>query len=67
MATSPASASARAMELGGTPSGRWVSNHTLRHSYTRHLLAHGRHINLVSRWLGHASIHPTLICLALVP
>ena len=27
----------------------------------------GRPINFVSRWLGHASIHPTLIYLELVP
>ena len=60
-------AAARAVELGVIPAGRRVSNHTLRHSYARHLLAHGRPINFVSRWLGHASIHPTLIYLELVP
>ena len=60
-------AAARAMELGAIPAGRRVSNHTLRHSYARHLLAHGRPINFVSRWLGHSSIHPTLIYLELVP
>ena len=60
-------AAARAMELGVIPTGRRVSNHTLRHSYARHLLAHGRPINFVSRWLGHSSIHPTLIYLELVP
>ena len=60
-------AAAKAMELGMIPSGRRVSNHTLRHSYARHLLAHGRPINFVSRWLGHASIQTTLIYLELVP
>ena len=60
-------AAARAMELGVIAPGRRVSNHTLRHSYARHLLLHGRPINFVSRWLGHASIHPTLIYLELVP
>ena len=55
------------MELGVIPPGCRVSNHTLRHSYARHLLAHGRPINFVSRWLGHSSIHPTLIYLELVP
>ena len=60
-------AAARAMELAVIPAGRRVSNHTLRHSYARHLLAHGRPINFVSRWLGHGSIHPTLIYLELVP
>ena len=60
-------AAAKAVELGVIPAGRRVSNHTLRHSYARHLLAHGRPINFVSRWLGHASIHPTLFYLELVP
>ena len=60
-------AARRAVELGVIPPARRVSNHTLRHSYARHLLAHGRPINYVSRWLGHASIHPTLIYLELVP
>ena len=60
-------AAAKARELGVIPAGRRVSNHTLRHSYARHLLLHGRPINFVSRWLGHASIHPTLIYLELVP
>ena len=60
-------AARRAGELGVIPAGRRVSNHTLRHSYARHLLAHGRPINFVSRWLGHSSIHPTLIYLELVP
>ena len=60
-------AAARAMELGVIPPGRRVSSHMLRHSYARHLLAHGRPINFVSRWLGHALIHPTLIYLELVP
>ena len=60
-------AAARTVELRVIPPGRRVSNHTLRHSYARHLQAHGRPINFVSRWLGHASIHPTLIYPELVP
>ena len=60
-------AAARAVELGVIAPGRRVSNHTLRHSYARHLLAHGRPINFVSRWLGHSSIQTTLIYLELVP
>ena len=60
-------AAARAMELGVIPPGRRSSNHTLRHSYARYLLAHGRPINFVSRWLGHASIHPPLIYQEPVP
>lgn len=55
------------MELGVIPPGRRFSNHTLWHSYARHLLAHGRPINFASRWLGHSPIHPTLINLELVP
>ena len=60
-------ASARAEELGSIPSGRRIPNHTLRHSYARHLLVHGRPINYVSRWMGHSSIQTTLIYLELVP
>ena len=60
-------AAVRAVDLGVIAPGRRVSNHILRHSYARHLLAHGRPINFVSRWLGHSSIHPTLIYLELVP
>ena len=60
-------AASRVMELGLIPAGRKVSNHTLRHSYARHLLVSGIPINFLSRWLGHASIHPTLVYLELVP
>ena len=60
-------AAARAEELGVIPPGRHISNHTLRHSYARHLLVHGIPINYLSRWLGHSSIQTTLIYLELVP
>ena len=60
-------AAARAEELGAIPPGRRISNHTLRHSYARHLLVNGRPINYVSRWMGHSSIQTTLIYLDLVP
>ena len=60
-------AAARAKELGAIPPGRHISNHTLRHSYARHLLVHGIPINYLSRWLGHSSIQTTLIYLELVP
>ena len=60
-------AAARAEELGAIPPGRHISNHTLRHSYARHLLVHGIPINYLSRWLGHSSIQTTLIYLDLVP
>ena len=60
-------AAARAEELGAIPPGRHISNHTLRHSYARHLLMHGIPINYLSRWLGHSSIQTTLIYLELVP
>ena len=49
------------------PPGRRISNHTLRHSYARHLLVSGIPINHLSRWLGHSSIQTMLIYLELVP
>ena len=57
----------RAEVYGGLPPGRRVGTHTFRHSYARHLLMHGTPINHLSRWLGHASITPTLVYLELVP
>ena len=56
-----------AVDFGQIPPGRQVSNHTLRHSYARHLLVSGIPINFLSRWLGHSSIQTTLIYLELVP
>ena len=61
------SAARKVVELGVIAPGRSVSNHTLMHIYARRLLLHGRPINFVSRWLGHASIHPTLIYLVQDP
>ena len=58
---------ARATELGTLPPGKKVGTHTLRHSGARHWLAHGIPINVVSRWLGHASLQPTLIYLEVLP
>ena len=60
-------AAARALELGLIPPGRRISNHTLRHSYARHLLVSGIPINYLPHWLGHSSIQTTLIYLELVP
>ena len=62
-----AEASGRAVEAGAIPPGRRISTHTLRHSYARHLLAHGIPINALSRWMGHSSIDTTLIYLELFP
>ena len=62
-----AEASGRAVEAGAIPAGRRISTHTLRHSYARHLLAHGIPINALSRWMGHSSIDTTLIYLELFP
>ncbi len=39
----------------------------LRHSAARHWLASGIPINVVSRWLGHASLQTTLIYLEVLP
>ena len=60
-------AHARAEQLRAIPPGRQLGNHTLRHSYARHLLMNGISINYLSRWLGHSSIQTTLIYLELVP
>ena len=57
----------KAQGLGSIPPGQWVGTHTLRHSAARHWLASGVPINVVSRWLGHASIQNTLIYLELLP
>jgi len=57
----------RAQELGAIPPGRHVGTHTLRHSAARHWLASGIPINVVSRWLGHASLQTTLIYLEILP
>lgn len=57
----------RAVELGQLAPGRKVGTHTLRHSFARHALSSGVPINIVSRWLGHASIQTTLIYLQVLP
>ena len=57
----------RAERDGLIERGRRIGTHTLRHSYARHLLMSGVGINYVSKWLGHASIKPTLVYLELVP
>ena len=58
---------ARAVELGALPIGKHVTTHTLRHSAARHWLASGIPINVVSRWLGHASLQTTLVYLEILP
>ena len=55
------------VELGQIGPSRHVSNHTLSHSYARHLLVSDIPINFLSCWLGHASTQITLIYLELVP
>ena len=60
-------ATAGAQKDGAIAPGRRISNHTLRHSYARHLLTSGIPINYLSRWLDHSLIQPTLIYLELVP
>ena len=57
----------RAVELNQIPAGRKVATHTLRHSAARHWLASGVPINVVSRWLGHASLQTTLVYLEILP
>jgi integrase/recombinase XerD len=60
-------AAERAMEIGAMSVGRKVSTHTLRHSAARHWLSSGIPINVVSRWLGHASLQTTLVYLEILP
>ena len=60
-------ATGRAMEIGAISPGRRVGTHTLRHSAARHWLSSGIPINVVSRWLGHASLQTTLIYLEILP
>ena len=57
----------RDVELNQIPPGRKVATHTLAHSAARHWLESGVPINVVSRWLGHASIQTTLIYLEILP
>ena len=57
----------RAVALGAMSAGRKVGTHTLRHSAARHWLSSGIPINVVSRWLGHASLQTTLVYLEILP
>lgn len=57
----------KAEELGLIRSDRSIGTHTLRHSFARHCLANGVPINVVSRWLGHASLQTTLVYLEILP
>jgi len=41
--------------------------HTLRHCYATHLLEEGVSLRLISQYLGHASLEPTLIYTHLTP
>ena len=60
-------ATERAMDLGSISEGRKIGTHTLRHSAARHWLSTGIPINVVSRWLGHASLQTTLVYLEILP
>ncbi len=40
-------------------SKRYVSIHTLRHSYATHLLEKGVHIRAIQKYLGHTSLETT--------
>ncbi len=48
------------------PDEREIGTHTLRHSAARHWLMNGVPINLVSVWLGHASLQTTLVYLKII-
>lgn len=55
------------VSLGWTKGGgrRAITCHTLRHCYATHLLDAGASIRLVSQYLGHSSLKPTLVYLHL--
>ncbi len=57
----------RAMRLALKESGinKRATPHTLRHCYATHLLEAGAHIKAISQYLGHRSLHPTMIYLHL--
>ena len=57
----------RSREMGLITGHDRVGTHPLRHAAARHWLVSGVPINVVSRWLGHASIQTTLIYLAILP
>ena len=57
----------RAEADGTLPPGRKIGTHTFRHSAARHWLANAVPINVVSRWLGHASLQTTLPYLEILP
>ena len=44
-----------------------MGTHTLRHSAARHWLSSRIPINVVGRWLGHASLQTTLVYLEILP
>jgi site-specific recombinase XerD len=56
-----------AMKLALKESGinKRATPHTLRHCYATHLLEAGAHIKAISKFLGHRSLHPTMIYLHL--
>ncbi len=56
-----------AMKLALKESGinKRATPHTLRHCYATHLLEAGAHIKAISQFLGHRSLHPTMIYLHL--
>ena len=56
---------AAAEKAGAKSPGKRVGNHTLRHSFAKHIVAKGVPLNQLQPWLGHESLATTEVYLRL--